>query len=402
MFSAAPVRLDESALSHPVEDLSAICSIGPVTLIRRGSGPRRSAWASCLTDRRPANFRVERALGCAGWIRSLSGSRLLTPTCSITSRLKQAPTIAGVSSHCTEQSQRDQWVLLLPRDRLVPGGTLQPFVVDERCRRIISIDPRPPLTPDDRPGSPTWAYRDNSTERMLELLGAIPGADVEDPDDHASTEDIAPGQFARPDFCFIDGEHTRGAVLRDARFCRAVLQGAGVIAFHDFQIVEPGIAHSLGEIPGPMRAYLLRRGVFVIQLGTGRSLLDDARLAGQLRRSRAFWRGINGAHAVRLLPGPPAQTTRATHALSPDQPNAFYSATRTRYRWLAGRCGRGRLTALWYKASSTLAAVVPKGDATDQTERDGRARLPVQLETTGAEHAATVPDRSSHRRRSRA
>ena len=195
------------------------------------------------------------------------------------------------------------------------GGTLQPFVVDNRCRRIISIDPRPGLTPDDRPGSPTWAYRDNSTERMLELLGVIPGADVSKIQTiDASTEDIAPGQFARPDFCFIDGEHTRGAVLRDARFCRAVLQGAGVIAFHDFQIVEPGITQFLGEIRGPMEAYLLRRGVFVIVLGMGRSLLDDARLAGQLRGSRAFWRGISGAHAARLLLRGHQLRRRARHA----------------------------------------------------------------------------------------
>jgi hypothetical protein len=182
------------------------------------------------------------------------------------------------------------------------GGTLQPFVVDARCSRIISIDPRPGLTPDDRPGSPTVSYPESSATRMIELLGAIPGADVTKIQTiDGSTEDIAPGQLGRCDYCFIDGEHTSSAALRDARFCRAVLRGAGVIAFHDFQIVEPGITRFLAEVGRPMRAYLLKEHVFVVELGAEPSLLDDRRVSDQLRWSRSFWRGINAARAVRLL-----------------------------------------------------------------------------------------------------
>src|SRR5947209_1057855 len=51
------------------------------------------------------------------------------------------------------------------------GGSLQPYVVDPRCARIISIDPRPNTLPDAR-GSER--YSENTTTGMLQLLSAIP------------------------------------------------------------------------------------------------------------------------------------------------------------------------------------------------------------------------------------
>lgn len=182
------------------------------------------------------------------------------------------------------------------------GGTLQPYVVDERCRSIVSIDPRPSVVADDRPELEASEYRENTTAHMLELLGAIPSADLTKVKTiEASTTDLAPGEFARPDFCFIDGEHTRAAALRDARFCRAVLQQAGVIAFHDFHIVEPGIEQFIREVGHPIRGYLLQQTVFVLELGAGPSLLEDDRVAAQLHRPKAFWDAVNAARALPLL-----------------------------------------------------------------------------------------------------
>src|SRR5579872_6802697 len=106
------------------------------------------------------------------------------------------------------------------------GGTLQVVVSDPRCVRIVSIDPRPQWQPDDRPElGGGWEYPDNSTERMLRLLENVPGANLSKLETiEESTENLAPGRFVRPDFCFIDAEHTYRAALRDARFCRTVLQ----------------------------------------------------------------------------------------------------------------------------------------------------------------------------------
>jgi hypothetical protein len=173
------------------------------------------------------------------------------------------------------------------------GGTLQVVVADPQCRRVVSIDPRTQSPPDDRPGLTRWEYPDNSTERMLRLLQDVPGADLSKlntVDD--STENIAPGRFPRPDVCFIDGEHTYGAALRDARFCRAVMQGAGIVAFHDFQIIERAVLDFLRETPGPQRSYLLRSSVFIVELGTVSSMLTDPGIRAQLRPRRG-WNTVN-------------------------------------------------------------------------------------------------------------
>jgi len=180
------------------------------------------------------------------------------------------------------------------------GGSLQVFVADERCRRIVSIDPRPEWTPDDRPGEAVLAYERSSAREMLAALAAVPGADVSKVETiELGTEQIDPATLERPDFCFVDGEHTHGAVLRDARFCRDVLRGHGVIAFHDFSIVPGAILDFLRETPATL-GYLLRHDVFVVELGVP-TLLTDPRVRAQLRLPAWTWRPLNRTGALPLL-----------------------------------------------------------------------------------------------------
>src|SRR3954470_24589215 len=56
------------------------------------------------------------------------------------------------------------------------GGSLQALARDERCTRIVSIDLRPEATPDER--GKLIPYQGNSTQRMLDGLAALAGADV--------------------------------------------------------------------------------------------------------------------------------------------------------------------------------------------------------------------------------
>jgi hypothetical protein len=111
------------------------------------------------------------------------------------------------------------------------------------------------VQPDERPEiGYRWEYADNSTERMLALLGAVPGADLGKVTTiELSTEDIDPGSLPhRPDLCFIDGEHTNRAALRDAGFCLAAVSDRGVIAFHDAWVTSAGSAgSSLSRPRGP-------------------------------------------------------------------------------------------------------------------------------------------------------
>jgi hypothetical protein len=181
------------------------------------------------------------------------------------------------------------------------GGTLQAVLADPRCARITSIDSRPPSQPDER--GMAFRYEDNSTQRMLELLARVPDGDlrklqtIED-----STENIPPGELARADLSFIDGEHTRRAALRDARFCRAAMQAAGVAVFHDRHVIEPAVLDFLAETPGRVVAYPLRTSLLVVELGRGFGLLGEravrACLAGP---SAAAWVAANRIHAARLL-----------------------------------------------------------------------------------------------------
>jgi hypothetical protein len=180
------------------------------------------------------------------------------------------------------------------------GGSLQVLAADDRCRKIISIDPRPEWQPDDRPGVAGAAYPGNSTEEMLRLLAAVPGADVGKIDTiELGTDSINPEVLERPDLCFVDGEHTHAATLRDGRFCRTVLRGRGMIAFHDFWIVVPAILRFLRETPDA-RGYLLRNNVFVVEIG-GASVVEDSRIQSQLRIHRRLWRLLASTGAGPLV-----------------------------------------------------------------------------------------------------
>ena len=123
------------------------------------------------------------------------------------------------------------------------GGSIQPHLVDSRCSKIFSIDPRPLQQPDDRSEVGVCNYENNSTERMLELLRVIAPNEVSkiqcfDMD----TSEVDPNQITdRPQIALIDGEHTQKAALSDFHFCNSVISNDGTIVFHDFGIIYPAI-----------------------------------------------------------------------------------------------------------------------------------------------------------------
>ena len=151
------------------------------------------------------------------------------------------------------------------------GGSLQPHVVDPKCGKIISIDPRPDEVPDTRRG--TENYPDSSVENMLDGLRRIPGADLSKVRTfEASASDLNAGMIGvAPQWCFVDGEHTDQAVLTDGRFCLSVLAENGVIIFHDANLVFKGLQTFLEELTAggrPFRAHILPNFVFLIEFGT--------------------------------------------------------------------------------------------------------------------------------------
>jgi hypothetical protein len=182
------------------------------------------------------------------------------------------------------------------------GGSLQVLIRDPRCSRLMSIDPRTGETPDETRGA--YTYQENTTARMLELLSQVPGADMEKLSTfETTTEAMTPAELPhRPDCCFIDGEHSHAAVLQDVHFCAEALRGAGVIAFHDYGIVQPAIrdfvrerwrdisfALPMNRLSDPSAGL----GVFALELGDGGILRHPAIQRATGARAYAIWRAAN-------------------------------------------------------------------------------------------------------------
>lgn len=148
------------------------------------------------------------------------------------------------------------------------GGSIQPYLLDDKCARVYSVDKRPESQPDAR--GYDWVYQNNSTARMLELLKEVGTTDKITTID-GDTISIKPSQVEdKIDLCFIDGEHTDEAVFRDFRFCLDVLSDNGAIMFHDAQITYNGIATSVKYLEDNgrrFRAYSLPNFAFVIEIG---------------------------------------------------------------------------------------------------------------------------------------
>ncbi len=150
------------------------------------------------------------------------------------------------------------------------GGTIQPFLPDDRCTHVFSIDRRPASQPDER--GPDYDYPENSTAHMLALLEDLsPQGSGKVRSWDADARDVDPGAVVpRPALCFVDGEHTDRAVQSDAAFCLNVLAGSGVVAFHDAPVVYNGLyelIEDLGRAGTPFVAYHLPDTVFVIEIG---------------------------------------------------------------------------------------------------------------------------------------
>jgi hypothetical protein len=184
------------------------------------------------------------------------------------------------------------------------GGSLQAVMRDPRCRHVMSLDPRMTVAPDSRDGG-AWTYDDNTTDHMRELLAALPDVDMSKLTTFdTGTDGLTPSELpVRPTYCFVDGEHTPDAVIRDARFCAEAMGGAGVIAFHDYTIVGSGISAFLRENWRDITFALAftASGVFAIEMGD-RGLLKHAAIQRALgsRWHNAAWSAANRSHRTAL------------------------------------------------------------------------------------------------------
>jgi hypothetical protein len=181
------------------------------------------------------------------------------------------------------------------------GGSLQSFVADPICTRIISIDPRPMAVSDERG---TWDYPQNTTQNMLKQLGRVPGADIKKiATFEKGTDQLAADELGiPPNFCFIDGEHTDAAVLRDSLFCLEAIKGQGCIAYHDADIIYDGLTAFIRELENKgrrFRAFNFPDSLFMIEVEDFR--VSESPAGQELRRQsyKGYLASMRGTRKMR-------------------------------------------------------------------------------------------------------
>lgn len=141
------------------------------------------------------------------------------------------------------------------------GGSIQHHLADPLCRAIVSIDNRATASPDDREQDSLIDYPENTTQNMLAHLAKVDAealSKIVTFDGDATQLD--PALIPEPPrFCFIDGEHTRRAVLSDFEFCLRICHPDAAICFHDARIVHRALKDILDSLTRRNIPFVARR-----------------------------------------------------------------------------------------------------------------------------------------------
>lgn len=140
------------------------------------------------------------------------------------------------------------------------GGSLAPFLLDNHCSAITSIDDRGKTQNDER--GLKFDYGDFSTQNMLLRLKK-----AKLPTSKLTTFDGNTAEFnswQRFDLVHIDAIHTDEAVFADYLACRRFMKPSGVVLFHDYDLVFKGVemVRLLLESEGVDYSIALRPGSF--------------------------------------------------------------------------------------------------------------------------------------------
>lgn len=114
------------------------------------------------------------------------------------------------------------------------GGSLAPFLRDERCEAIVSVDDRERLQPDSRGAS--YDYAGVTAQTMLGVLHDA-GLETAKLSTFDGSIDAMPEGAAKFDLAFIDGEHTDEACFRDFLWTLPHLKQDALVMFHDSTLV---------------------------------------------------------------------------------------------------------------------------------------------------------------------
>jgi hypothetical protein len=117
------------------------------------------------------------------------------------------------------------------------GGSLTPFLQDENCVKILSIDDRGRQQPDERGAK--YDYGRITHDTMIQNLHSH-GFDTTKLEVFDGSVDQYTGSETY-DFIFIDGEHTDWACFRDFVHAEKFFKKDCIVAFHDTQLIYKSI-----------------------------------------------------------------------------------------------------------------------------------------------------------------
>jgi hypothetical protein len=114
------------------------------------------------------------------------------------------------------------------------GGTLAPFLSEESCIDIFSVDDRQKYVPDERGCS--LNFSDVTTRTMIDTLHSC-GLSTNKLRTHDGSIESVPSDSGSFDICFIDGEHTDTACFRDFIWILPFMKKNSIITFHDSSLI---------------------------------------------------------------------------------------------------------------------------------------------------------------------
>ena len=147
------------------------------------------------------------------------------------------------------------------------GGSLLPYLYDEACAHIISIDPRPTAINDER--ATAILYPADGEEQMLANLKAFAPVD-RIKTIRADIRDASPAGLPKAQLALIDGEHTNVACFSDAERLLDFIDQDAVILFHDANLIADALQNymrMLDRLHRPHVLFIVEDCVAVIGLG---------------------------------------------------------------------------------------------------------------------------------------
>jgi predicted O-methyltransferase YrrM len=114
------------------------------------------------------------------------------------------------------------------------GGSLTPFLMDQCCTRVLSIDERERQQPDER--GENFDYAGVTHNTMIEnlLRHGIKTDKLQTFDGSVDALGLLGQEF---DLAFIDGEHTDFACFRDFLWVLPMMKSDSLVMFHDSTLV---------------------------------------------------------------------------------------------------------------------------------------------------------------------